>query len=224
MAICGSFGTGADGRFECMKNITLKRVIGVLAAVVMMGFGISWLVPCNFGTDGYTAMNLAISSRLGISFGNWQAILNIVLFIIVIAMERENIGIGTVANMLLVGYSCDFFTWIWDMVLPAGLFDSLPVRIAIAVLALFVFVLAAAVYMDMDLGMAPFDALPFIIWHRLNRFSFKTVRIVYDLAAVCLGYLFGAPFAAVTLAMAFLLGPAVEAVGKRLERAAVLRR
>ena len=200
-----------------MKHISPKRVAGVLAAVVMMGFGISWLVPCGFGTDGYTAMNLAISARIGLSFGTWQAILNILLFFIVIAMERENIGIGTVANMLLVGYSCDFFTWIWDQVLPPGLFDSLAVRIAIAVPALMVFVLAAAVYMDMDLGMSPFDALPFIIWHRFSRFSFKTVRIVYDLAAVCLGYLFGAPFALATLAMAFLLGPAVEAVGKRMK-------
>jgi len=34
---------------------------------------------------------------------------------------------------------------------------------------------------------------------------------------IALGYVFGAPFAAVTLAMAFLLGPAVEAVGKKLK-------
>lgn len=199
-----------------MKNISVKKVAGVLGAVVMMGFAISWLVPCRFGTDGYTAMNLAISDRIGMSFGSWQALLNIVLFGIVIATEREHIGIGTVANMLLVGYSCDFFSWIWNMVLPAGFFDRLPVRILVAAVSLFIFVLAAAVYMDMGLGMSPFDALPFIIQHRLKKVSFKTVRIVYDLVTICLGYLFGAPFAAATLAMAFLMGPAVEAVRRRL--------
>lgn len=206
----------ADALYENMEKLLGKRVIGVLGAVVLMGFAISWLAPCGFGTDGFTAMNLAISARLGMSFGNWQALLNILLFGIVIATEREHIGIGTVANMLLVGYSCDFFSRIWDMVLPAGMFDNLPFRIAAAVLSLLLFVLAAAVYMDMGLGMSPFDAIPFIIWHRLKRGSFRRVRIVYDLVTICLGYLFGAPFAAVTLAMAFLMGPAVEAVRKRL--------
>ena len=36
------------------KKVLRKRLIGVLAGVLFMGFGISWLVPCNFGTDAFT--------------------------------------------------------------------------------------------------------------------------------------------------------------------------
>ena len=198
-------------------NNLLRRILGVMVGVTFMGFGISWLVPCSFGTDCFTAMNLAVSSKIGWSFGTWTAVLNCVLFIPVLLWGREHIGLGTLANMLLVGYICDFFTWIWSMVLPADFFSALSVRIIAAIPALGVFVLAAALYMDMGLGMAPYDALPFIVHKAIGHFSFRTIRITFDLVVIALGYLFGAPFAAVTLAMAFLLGPAVETVGKRIK-------
>lgn len=195
----------------------LRRIIGVMVGVTFMGFGISWLVPCGFGTDCFTAMNLAVSDKIGWSFGTWTAVLNCALFIPVLLWGRNHIGLGTVANMLLVGYICDFFSWIWCMLLPADFFAPLWVRICVAVPALGVFVIAAAIYMDMGLGMAPYDALPFIITNALKKVPFRAVRITFDLVTIALGYCFGAPFAAVTLAMAFLLGPAVEAVGKRLK-------
>jgi len=198
------------------KKLT-RQIIGVLIGVIFMGFGISWLVPCSFGTDGYTAMNLAISGKIGWTFGTWQAALNCVLFVVVILFDKKLIGFGTLANMILVGYSCDFFTWIWNILLPADFFAPLWVRIVVAIPALLVFVVAAAVYMDMGLGTSPYDALPFILHKFLNKFSFKAVRISYDLAFILIGYLFGAPFAIVTIMMAFLLGPAIEWVGEKIK-------
>ena len=120
--------------------------------------------------------------------------------------------------MLLVGYICDFFSWIWSLALPADFFAPLLTRVLVAVPALGLFVLAAAVYMDMDLGMAPYDALPFLLHRAIGgKVPFSVLRMAYDLAVIALGYAFGAPFAAVTLAMAFLLGPAVSAVRRGLD-------
>lgn len=195
------------------------QVAGMLAGVLLMGFSISWLVPCGFGTDAFTAMNLAISEKIGVSFGTWQAGLNTVLFVLVLLFGRWYIGVGTFANMLLVGYICDFFSWIWSLALPADFFAPLLTRVLVAVPALGLFVLAAAVYMDMDLGMAPYDALPFLLHRAIGgKVPFSVLRMAYDLAVIALGYAFGAPFAAVTLAMAFLLGPAVSAVRRGLDR------
>lgn len=203
------------------KTLDMKRLVrqitGVIAGVVMMGLAISWLVPCGFGTDGYTALNLAVSNKLGIMFGTWQALFNIILFIPIIIWGRKMIGFGMFANMLLVGYVCDFFSWIWSIVLPQNMFEPMWVRIVIVVPALLCFVFGAAIYMDMDLGASPYDALPFIIHERFDKIPFKVLRISYDLLFVIIGYFFGAPFSAVTLAMAFLLGPVIEFVGKKLK-------
>lgn len=92
------------------KEHFVKRLITVIVAVIVMGFALSWLVLVDMGTDPCTLMNLTISSRLGISLGNWQALFNSILFIIVIWKGREHIGFGTLANMFLVGYSLDFFS------------------------------------------------------------------------------------------------------------------
>ena len=141
------------------KKHFARRLISVILAVIVMGFALSWLVLVNFGTDPCTSMNLAISGRLGMSLGNWQALLNCLLFIIVILWGREYIGFGTLANMFLVGYSIDFFSWVWSKVLPDGLFDSMAVRLGVLLPALAVFVVAACVYMVTELGTAFFAAL-----------------------------------------------------------------
>ena len=104
------------------------RLILVIAAVILMGFALSWLLLVDLGTDPCTLLNQTISTRLGISIGNWQALFNTVLLIFVIIFGGRNLGFGTLANMFLVGYSIDFFSWIWAKVLPADLFTSMGVR------------------------------------------------------------------------------------------------
>ena len=86
------------------------RLILVIAAVILMGFALSWLLLVDLGTDPCTLLNQTISTRLGISIGNWQALFNTVLLIFVIIFGGRNLGFGTLANMFLVGYSIDFFS------------------------------------------------------------------------------------------------------------------
>ena len=199
------------------KKRLVRQIIGVLAGVCLMGFGISWMVPCGFGTDGYTALNLAVSDKLNITFGTWQAIFNCILFVPILIWGRKMIGLGVFANMLFLGYICDFFGWLWGMLLPENLFGPMWIRIVIVIPALLCFVFGAAIYMDMDLGASPYDALPFILHEKMTKVPFKILRIAYDLLFVFIGYLFGAPFSPVTLAMAFLLGPVIEFVGKKIK-------
>ena len=129
------------------KEHFVKRLITVIVAVIVMGFALSWLVLVDMGTDPCTLMNLTISSRLGISLGNWQALFNSILFIIVIWKGREHIGFGTLANMFLVGYSLDFFSWLWRQTGVDTYFASNVVRYAVFLPALIIFIIAAAVYM-----------------------------------------------------------------------------
>lgn len=193
-----------------------KRFLAVILAIITMGFALSWLKLVNMGVDAYSSMNLAISGRLGIGFGNWQAFLNCILFIIIILFGREYIGFGTLANMFLVGYAMDFFAWIWDMILPATLFDSMAVRIAVLVPALAIFVVAAAVYMDVELGTAPYDAIPMMIAKRQNKISFRVIRIVYDCLVILIGLAFGANIGIVTVLMALTLGPVIAWIGEKM--------
>lgn len=197
------------------KNFN-KRLVVVLLAVIVMGFALAWLVRVNLGIDPYTSMNLAIADKLGISLGNWQALLNTIMFLFVIAFGREHIGFGTLANMFLVGYSLDFFGWLLDMLLPVDFFDSMMVRIFVLIPALAVFVVSAAVYMDVELGTAPYDAIPIMIATYQKKVPFSIVRMIFDSSVIVLGLLCGAKIGIVTILMAFTLGPVIAWIGERI--------
>lgn len=132
----------------------------------------------------------------------------------VVLVNRRLIGLGTLGNMVLVGYVCDFFTWIWNQILPPGESWSLAVRFVIMVPVLFVFVAAAAAYMTANLGMAPYDCIPFLIVNRWRKLPFFAVRITWDALAVLIGYLLGSTVGIVTVLIALAIGPIVPWFGR----------
>ncbi len=195
------------------------RLVAVILAVITMGFSLSWLVLVDMGTDPCTSMNLAISAKLGMSIGNWQALFNSVLFVFVIFLGKENIGFGTLANMFLVGYSLDFFSWLWTKFgIPAYFEASFLLRALVLLPALIVFIFAASVYMDVELGTSPYDAISFIVAKYLPKVPFRFVRIVYDILVIIVAWIFGAKIGIVTILMGFTLGPVITFVGIKISR------
>ena len=192
------------------RNVDKRRLVLVVLAVVLLGFTLSFLNKTNMGTDPCSLFTLGLSRKLGISMGNIQAMLNSLLLIIVIFCDRSQIGWGTLANMFLVGYSFDFFTWLNSLWIPDEIYTSMAVRIGITIPMLFIFVMAAAVYMAVQLGTAPYDAIPFIIAKKLPNIPFKLVRMAWDISFSVLGVLLGSTLGIVTAVMAFALGPVIS--------------
>lgn len=193
----------------------------MLISVIMMGLGVSLLVLTEMGTDPCSAMNYGIARTLGLSFGNYQLLFNTVLLILVILLDWRLIGTGTIGNMVVVGYSADFFGWVWTNVCHVPAHLPLAARIGILVPALLLFVVAAACYMHSGHGMAPYDAVPFAVTEKIRqktgRNCFKPVRLSIDLIATILGFLTGGEVGVMTVLMVLLLAPIVEFVGKLFE-------
>lgn len=126
------------------KKNFVKRTAAVIVSVITMGFAVSLLINVNMGTDPCSSMNLGVSKQLGLSLGNWLVLFNLLLFIIVIRYDYTKIGIGTLVNMVLVGYSVDFFSWVWNKILPMNMFHLLFVRIAVLIPTLVIFIIAVA--------------------------------------------------------------------------------
>ena len=169
----------------------------MLISVIMMGLGVSLLVLTEMGTDPCSAMNYGIARTLGLSFGNYQLLFNTALLILVILLDWRLIGTGTIGNMVVVGYSADFFGWVWTNVCHVPAHLPLAARIGILVPALLLFVVAAACYMHSGHGMAPYSI---------------------DLIATILGFLTGGEVGVMTVLMVLLLAPIVEFVGKLFEK------
>lgn len=200
------------------KKYFWPRLAAVVLSVIVMGFCLSFLLNVAWGTDPCTLMNKSIAATIGISLGNWQALLNTVLLILVIIFGGRNIGFGTLANMFLVGYSIDFFSWVWRKTIPQGFFEPTSVKIMVFIPALIVFVFAAAIYMDMDMGTAPYDAIPFMISEKITKIPFRWIRMIYDFLVIGIGVIFGGGLQIVTVLMALMLGPVIGYIGNIINK------
>ena len=192
-----------------------RRVVALFGSIFMMGFCVAVFKLIGAGTDPCSCMNLGISGRLGISFGTWQLTLNIALLLIVMRFAPEKISLGTLVNMVFVGYVAELFMYLLGGLIPeTGL--SLAARVIIFVPAIALFLLVASIYMTVDLGCAPYDALPMIIAARTSRLSYRAIRMAWDLAALSIGFLLGATVGIATVITGFCIGPAITAVGARV--------
>lgn len=192
------------------RNVNKKKLAVVIIAVIIMGLCLAFLNKAALGTDPCGIFNLGLASKLGISLGTCQALTNTFMFIFVWLYAKDKIGWGTLANMFLVGYSFDFFSWVINACLPSAIFEIFVVRAIILVPALAVFVVAAAVYIGSDLGTSPYDALPYIIHSKLGKGSFRTVRILWDISMIVMGWILDSRAGIATIIMAFALGPTIE--------------
>lgn len=192
-----------------------RRIVAMLVSVIFMGFGVSLFVLGSMGSDPFSTLNLGISSRLGVSFGVWQAIFNVLMLILVVFLDRSMLGLGTIGNMFLVGFSADFFGSLWAGMIPAGSTFPLWARLLLTLGGVAAQIIGCSFYVTSNLGMAPYDCISFIVPNK-TKIPFRWWRIFLDLVAVAIGFFCGASVGIGTLIMAFGTGPLLPLCNKYL--------
>ncbi|WP_295753705.1 YitT family protein [uncultured Oscillibacter sp.] len=192
-----------------------RRLAVLTVSLIVIGVCVAVFKTVGFGTDPCSTFTLGVSARTGISFGTCQLAFNLLMFLPVIRLDLSRIGVGTVANMVGVGYMADFTMWLMSPhIPPEGL--SMTVRIVLFAVSMAAFLIAAAFYMVVDLGVAPYDAIPQLIAARTNRLSARAIRMLWDISILSLGFLLGSTVGLTTLITGFCLGPAIAFVSSRV--------
>ena len=193
-----------------------RRLAVLTVSLIVIGVCVAVFKTVGFGTDPCSTFTLGVSARTGISFGTCQLAFNLLMFLPVIRLDLSRIGVGTVANMVGVGYMADFTMWLMSPhIPPEGL--SMTVRIVLFAVSMAAFLIAAAFYMVVDLGVAPYDAIPQLIAARTNRLSARAIRMLWDISILSAGFLLGSTVGLTTLITGFCLGPAIAFVSGRVE-------
>lgn len=211
---------GTLKKVKCDSSKT-KNMIQMLLSVIVMGMCVSILVMTQFGPDPCSAMNYGMARILGLSFGVYQIIFNVVLLAVVLLIDRSLLGPGTFANMFLVGISADFTTWFVGKLFGTTEINTLTMRVVVMIPTLIIFVIAAAIYMNSELGTVPYDALPYLIHKKLcaktgKNIRFRIVRMMYDAFATLIALCIKGEVGIITVLMIVSLGPAIDAVDKLL--------
>lgn len=188
----------------------LWRCFWVVFSNFMMGVSLSLMIIADLGTEPCSFMNLGVAPKLHLSFGTWQFLMNVIMLGIVVIHHREMIGLGSIVNMALIGYVVDFFNaFIWPHVAFLNMELTLIQRFLILIPSLLVFLISVSIYMICEMGMSPYDALPWIITEK-TKLPFRWVRMGWDLTAVLIGCAVGRKLGVLTVLMVLLLGPTVS--------------
>ncbi|MCR5738989.1 MAG: hypothetical protein K6G43_04170 [Lachnospiraceae bacterium] len=207
-------------RFKTDRKEFFSNLVMVVVAVLCMGISLSFLLETDLGTDPYTFMNVSITGKIHWTLGNWQLLFNTLMLIIVILITKlKLIGPGSIANMVLIGYTVDFCRWLIHRAgVPDDYFMGPVARPVTFIISLFAFLVSAAVYMNSRMGLSPYDGLGFIICTSTKKVPFFLLRIFFDSAAVLIGIIFGMLPNIGTILMALFLGPVITWIGKLMEK------
>lgn len=184
-----------------------KRMAIMFMSILLMGFAVSVFSYSGMGVDPFTALNMSISAKLGISFGFFQMCINGIILVLVALTAKRLISVGTIVNMVGVGYVCEFFTSIYNQFLPQE--NPFAVRLVLMALGVFLLSLSASLYFNCNLGVSPYDALGFVLEEKV-KLKYKWCRVITDL--VCTGFAFAlsGPIGVGTVVTAFFMGPVIS--------------
>lgn len=184
-----------------------KRMAIMFMSILLMGFAVSVFSYSGMGVDPFTALNMSISEKIGVSFGFFQMCVNGAVLVAVAFAAKRLISIGTVVNMVGVGYVCEFFTKIYDQFLPQE--NTFIVRLVLMAIGVFLLSLSASLYFNCNLGVSPYDALGFVMEEK-TKLKYKWCRVATDLVCTAVAFLLGGPIGIGTVVTAFFMGPVVS--------------
>jgi uncharacterized membrane protein YczE len=182
------------------------RLLLLVAGCVVLGTGVGLLLTADLGSDGYSTLVNGISRKSGVSF----AICNIAVsavFLAVAAVRRLFPDVGTVVQIVVVGFTVSFLIDVLDT--P----DALVGRSAYLVVAFPVLAAGIAAYLGSNLGAGPAEAAA-LAWD--PPVPFKWSYSCVQGGGAVIGWLLGAAIGPGTLAVVFLLGPAVDLAARTM--------
>lgn len=177
-------------------------------AVAMLGFAIyglaiALIIQAELGTGPWAVLSVALADLTGTTPGT-MIILTGLLVLLGAVLLKEQIGWGTLGNILFIGPWTDLF-----LLLIPSLKGNLWLQIPGMLLAVVLSGVATGVYISVDAGAGPRDSLMLAV-SRVSGKSVQLSRAVIEVLVVICGWLLKGPVGIGTLVFALLIGPLVQ--------------
>ena len=185
-----------------------RRLLQLFAGLVTFAFGESLIIQARLGVMSWDVLHQGLTNHLGLTIGQWSIVVGALVLLLWIPM-REQPGLGTLANVIVIGPVLDLFLhWV-----PAT--TSMGWRVAMLLVGIFINGLATAAYIGARLGSGPRDGLMTGLV-RLTGWPVGGIRTVIELSVVVVGYLLGGNLNAGTVLFVLTIGPIVHVLLPRL--------
>jgi len=179
-----------------------RRLFQLLIGLALYGASIAVMVRANLGLDPWDVFHQGLSNHSGISLGMMVNLVGVAVLLLWIPI-RQRPGIGTVANVFLIGTFADISLWLIPPI------HSLPLQVAMMVVAILLNGIATGAYIGAGLGPGPRDGLMTGLVKRTGG-SVRVIRTVIEIAVLAAGWLLGGTVGIGTVLYAIAIGPIVH--------------
>ena len=180
----------------------------LIFGLILFGFGLALLVAGEFGVSPWEVFHQGISRRTPLSIGTTIICVGIIILFILLLL-KEPLGVGTVANVLIIGLVVDLTLALLDDI------SNLLPRIFATLLGPIFVGLGSGFYIGTNLGPGPRDGL----MTALNRrgLAIWKARTIIEGLCVLTGVMLGGNIGWGTIWFLFSVGPSVQFFLKRLK-------
>lgn len=189
-----------------------RRLPRLLFGLVVCGVGLALIIRADLGLDSWNVLHQGLESQTGISIGMVTILVGLAMFAITLPLG-EQIGLGTLLNVLLIGLTIDLVLW------PLDEPESTAVRWAFLLGGTLLFALGSGFYIGAGLGPGPRDGVMTSLAAR--GLSVGVVRTAIELVVLVAGWLLGGSVGVGTVLFALAIGPLVAFFLRRLSLAPV---
>ncbi|MGV8895145.1 MAG: YczE/YyaS/YitT family protein [Rhodoglobus sp.] len=179
-----------------------RRVAQLLVGLFLYGFAIAMMLEGALGASPWDVLSQGVVLHTGLNFAIVTNAIGVVVLLLWIPI-RQKPGVGTVANVLLIGPSIEVGLWM----LPEP--DSLVAQILLLAGGLVLLAIATGLYIGARFGPGPRDGLMTGI-HRRTGWPIWAVRTSIEVTVLAIGWMLGGTVGLGTLAFALLIGPMVN--------------
>jgi uncharacterized membrane protein YczE len=177
-----------------------RRLTQLFAGLLLYGASMALMIESRLGLDPWDVFHQGLSEVTGLRFGVVVILVGAAVLLLWVPL-RQRPGIGTVANVVVIGLAVDAAL----LVLPTA--GPLAVRLAFLVGGVLLNGVATGLYIGARLGPGPRDGLMTGFVARVPRSSIRLVRTVIEVTVLAVGWLLGGTVGFGTVLYAVTIGP-----------------
>ncbi|MGG1662139.1 YczE/YyaS/YitT family protein [Brevibacillus sp. NRS-1366] len=175
------------------------------AGLIMMSYGVALMIRANLGVSPWDVLYIGLTHSFGQTVGLWSQITGALLLLISSFLSKQLPTIGTLLNMLLVGWFIDWFLSTGDASMPTGIYQYVSLLAGIIAIGV-----GAGMYIASNLGAGPRDGIMLVLAEK-SGWSIRKVKTVMEAVVLAAGWYLGGPVSIGTLVFAIMIGPVMQA-------------
>jgi uncharacterized membrane protein YczE len=186
------------------------RMARLLLGLVLFGIGLALMVIADLGLSPWDVFHQGISFHTGIPIGTIVIITGLLVLVAWIPL-KERIGIGTIANAIVIGATLDVAL----LILPERI-DPMGLRWGAMLVGVALVAIGSGFYIGAGLGPGPRDGLMTGLT-RVTGLPLGLVRGALEITVLVVGWALGGTVGIGTVVFAFGIGPLVQFFLTRLQ-------